>query len=228
MAQIVNHLKDVVGALGVLGTIVNFWTRPQAKFAIPLGILFALFILIWSILERHNPTGILSALAWFGIFVSIAAEIFFISVGAVVLLRSSSDPGKVVLQTHDEFALSNNRSGKLSHVYPLKLVRQSSLVEIGVAPAPADLAAFDALDATPQVDSTIASRMAELVNKKSALQTYYRLTEPTTSLTINLQTVATLKNLKIPSPIHVHINCTYFDRDRLWEIRQWIFQNLNW
>lgn len=229
MDEFINYLKnfkELIGAIGVVGSVLNFWAKLSPEYAIPLGIVCALFVLLWGLFERENASSTLRALAWVGIVIAIAAEIFFVTIGVVVLLRSPTDTGVVVHQTNEEFILNSNRRGnRLSDVYHLKILRQSTFVEIGIAPAPADLENVEELEATPQGDSNLTNSITELANKTSKLQTYYRLAKPTTDLLLDLSTAVTLKQLK---PIHIRVSCTYIDRDLLWEIRQWIFRNLSW
>ena len=229
MDEFINYLKnfkEFIGAIGVIGSVLNFWAKLQPKYAIPIGIVCALFILLWGIFERENGNSIIRALAWLGIVVAIAAEIFFVSIGVVILLRAPTDTGAVVLQTNEEFILNENRrETRISDVYRLKISRESTFVEIGIAPAPPDLENVEELEVTPQGDSNLTNQITELANKTSKLQTYYRLAEPTTDLSLDLLTVITLKQVK---PVHIRVNCTYIDRDLLWEIRQWIFRNFSW
>lgn len=80
MDQLINHLKnfkELVGVIGVVGSILNFWAKLHPKYAIAIGIVCALFILIWSFLERDNAKSIIKVFAWVGIVVSIIAETFF-------------------------------------------------------------------------------------------------------------------------------------------------------
>jgi hypothetical protein len=232
MDQIINHIKnfkEVVGLVGIIGTCVNFWAKLHPKYAVPVGIICALFILIWGLIERTNARPIIRTLAWVGIVVSIVAEVFFLCIGGVIALRSPTERGEVVQQVADELVLTRNQNdNQLSQVYSLKFARNATFVEIGIAPVPSDLAKVEILDVTPQGDRTITSKITELANKTSDLQTYYRFAEPTSSSSLNLLTIVTLKPSTSSSPIHIRVNHTYIDRDLLWGIRQWISRNFSW
>ena len=232
MDDLVNNLKnfkEVIGMVGLFGSIINFWAKLNPKYAIPIGIVCALFILIWGLLESRNDSSIVRAFVLLGIIISVIAEICFLGIGSIMLLRSPTDIGKEVQKTNEEFVLNRNRRGdQVSDVYKLKLVRKSSFVDIGITPALQDVAAVEDLEVTPQVDPIVANKITEVVNKASGLQTYYRLAEPISGASLDFLITATLKQPTTSSQTHIRITCTYMDRDFLWEVRQWVFRNLGW
>jgi hypothetical protein len=232
MDEIIKFLKDLkelFGVIGVVGTVLTFWTNLHPAYAIPVGIVCALFILIWSLFARGSSKPVVKAIAWIGIIVSVIAIVFFLSVGAVLLLRSSSDPGKVVEKSREPCLVkSSENTVEVRGNCPLKISQNTTLVEIDVGPAPEELDRVKDFEAIPRGDSDQLDKITILANKTSPTRSYFRIQDPTINLALSMDITITLKQPAVTRPIAAYINYYYIDHDWLWEARQWISRNLKW
>lgn len=218
--------KEVLGVIGVVGELVAFFVKLPGWCAIPLGILGALFILMWGWLERKNASKFIKAVARIGILAGVLTLAFFVGVGIILLTgEPPSAFGIVVDEVAREYSLSaDGTGGGLAGKYPLEFTRKADLVEIGVMPASDDIGKVEKIDVTTRGPINQTNKMEELLNRNTDKQIYYRVTDPSPDFNITLETAGRLKAPNSTPGIRMRVHYKYGMREPLREARSWVFE----